>query len=158
MADIDIPKRELLAMAEKGERAIDKVRKYKAQLEESFRVAVTSTEVGGTALALGFVKGYWGGVKIMGVPVDLVVGVSSHVAGLVIDDFSRDAHAVGDGGLASFLNTYGAGLGVKQREKADAKKAGNPQVTSGASPRALGAGSVPGVLSAEELQRMAASV
>lgn len=84
---------------EKGEVVVERVT----------RTAVT----GSTAFALGMVQGRTGGVEVMGVPLDLIVGLGGHVAGFMRlgGRHSDHLHNIGDGGIATYAATMGRSVG-----------------------------------------------
>lgn len=102
-----------------------------ARTREQARAAVgnvvQSMEVGSTSFALGFINGRYGGVEWFGVPLELIVAGGAHGLAFMGAPQADDLHNMGDGALACWAATLGAGLGNEQ-----AVKAGEPTATAGA--------------------------
>lgn len=73
---------------------------------------VQTTEVAGTAFGFGVINGRWGSPEILGMPVDLAFGVGMHVLAF-LDIADEHTHNIGDGALASYTASLGAGIGRK---------------------------------------------
>lgn len=96
-----------------------------------------AVEVSAMALGFGFVRGRWKG-DMYGIPVDLAGGVVLHAAGLFGGPkYANHLHNLGDGALASFFTTLGAGLGASHKTTTTAGALplllpmGNPVPTKG---------------------------
>src|SRR4051812_37731391 len=83
------------------------------------RVAVRTGEVALGAAIFGYLQGRSGAVKIGPFPVDLAAGIVGHVIGFtgVAEEFSPHIHAVADGAVASYANTWARGMGREARAK-----------------------------------------
>ena len=81
---------------------------------------VQTTEVAGTAFGFGVINGRWGSPEIVGMPVDLAFGVGLHALAFlgVAEDH---AHNIGDGALASYTASLGAGIGRKMLVESNTK-------------------------------------
>jgi len=92
---------------------------------------LASLEVGGTAFAFGFVRGYYGEKKLLSVPLELWATLALHGVGLVLDfkapagnagDWdrmvARQLHNLGNGALAAYSTTLGASMGAEMKSKA----------------------------------------
>ncbi len=84
---------------------------------------VQTTEVTGTAFGFGIINGRWGSPEILGMPVDLAVGAGMHLLAF-LDIAEEHAHNIGDGALASYTASLGAGIGRKMLVESNTK---NPQ-------------------------------
>lgn len=78
--------------------------------------AVHTVEVGAGAFAFGVLQGRSQdpeGVRLFGVPIDLLSGITLHAAGFLGlgGKMSSHLHGFGDGALASYLTTMGRGVG-----------------------------------------------
>lgn len=89
-----------------------------AKAEGIIETVVRTTEVGASAFAFGVIQGRWGGMEIVGVPLDLGFGVSAHLAAFVMDsNISPHLHALADGAMAAFAVTMGFNAGEGWYEK-----------------------------------------
>lgn len=132
----------LLKRAQGAGQAIKRARE---RADEVVGTVVQTTEIGTAAFGFGLVNGRWGGVEVLGVPLDLLAAGGLHVLGFV-GVASDHLHNFGDGALASFATTLGRGVGIEMAQKA----AQQPnQLPAGA------AAGYAGRLSREELQRLA---
>lgn len=96
---------------------------------------VATSEVSMSAFALGVINGRWGGVEVVGVPLDLLVAGSGKVlayAGVAPEHM----HNFSDGAAASYFVTLGAGIGREMAEKAGQGQV-PAQVTAGGGYRPL---------------------
>ena len=87
--------------------------------KEGAMKAVTHTaETGAAAFGFGFLKGRYGAVDVLGVPMDLAAGVLLQAASYMkMVPAHEHMRALGDGAIASYLTTIGAGMGAKMRDK-----------------------------------------
>lgn len=121
----------IAAMRQKGEAATEKI--------------VRSAEVSGTAFAMGVVQGRTGGIEIVGVPLELLVGGAGLVAGHLGAAGKMSDHLinVGDGALAAWAATMGRGVGVTWRSKTVNGGAAKPQAAvKGEERRQVGPGDI----------------
>lgn len=112
MANV-ITMKEALAIREKGERLKKATQKFREKAGEVTKDLVRAGEVSAVALALG----WWAGRQqkaggenpsVMGVPLDLAVGVGAHVLGIMgVGGAEEHFKAIGDGGLATYFSTLG---------------------------------------------------
>jgi hypothetical protein len=82
---------------------------------------VQTTEVAGTAFGFGVVNGRWGSPEILGMPVDLAFGAGMHLLAF-LDVAEEHAHNIGDGALASYTASLGAGIGRKMLVESNIKQ------------------------------------
>lgn len=92
----------------------------------TIETVVHTTEVSSAAFVAGVVQGRYGGVELLGVPLDLGLAVALHVGAFIglAGKASPHLHGFGDGFLAAFLTTSGRGVGQNWAKKIAAKKAG----------------------------------
>ncbi len=114
----------------------------------TIETVVHTTEVSSAAFIAGVVQGRWGGIELLGVPLDLGLAVALHVGAFIglAGKASPHLHGFGDGFLAAFLTTTGRGVGQAWALKSP------PAQSSGALPGDKGGGSY---LTADD-RRMAA--
>ena len=81
---------------------------------------VRSSEVGASAFGLGMVQGRYGQVEVVGVPMELLLAIGLHGAGMLGlgGDLSGHLHSFGDGALATYGANLGRSVGSGMREKA----------------------------------------
>lgn len=118
-----------LARAEdEKERANKKALSIKLKAEEMTGHVIQSAEVAGAGFAMGLIGGRYGGVDIVGVPVELALGVALNVAGhaKVAGKSSQHLHALGDGCLAAYFVALGRGVGLQMTREAGAVPAAPP--------------------------------
>lgn len=104
----------LLKSAQSAKASIKRARE---RADEAIGRVVQTTEIGSAAFVMGVVNGRWNGVEVLGVPLDLLLGGGLHVlafAGVASDHL----HNFGDGSLASYSTTLGAGIGREMAQKA----------------------------------------
>lgn len=103
------------------------IKRVKEEAEKTVLQVVRTVEITGTAFGLGVVNGRYGSPSILGVPVDLGIGLAGHAAAFF--DIAPDhMHAVGDGALASYTTALGVGVGTKmlqETQRAAAQMAAN---------------------------------
>lgn len=83
---------------------------------------VQTTEVTGTAFGFGVINGRWGSPEVLGMPVDLLFGAAMHTLAF-LDVAEEHAHNIGDGALASYTASLGAGIGRKMLVESNSKGA-----------------------------------
>lgn len=142
---------------------LDGLKKRLASVQEQSEAIVSSivgaAEVTGTALGFGVLQGKTGGVSMLGVPVELIVGGAGlgfailGGAGKLSEPSSPSRHVfnIATGALAAYTTTLGRGIGIAWRDKS-VRTSG--ELPSGAGvPLSAGATS----LSAQEMAHMAAA-
>ena len=103
------------------ERAKSKMATMREHSEEVIGEAIAATEVATTALAFGYANaryGEGGELKIAGMPIDLLVGVSLHGISFLggLGKYSEHGHNIGSGGMAAYAFRTGSQLGRDARE------------------------------------------
>lgn len=101
--------------------ALARARRMKDEAESIAGQVQGAATVGATAFGLGYAQHRFrgddgqAGIEILGVPLDLGVAIGMHV-GVVFGLFGKHsdmAKDVGNGALAAYATTMGAGLGTK---------------------------------------------
>ena len=115
---------EIQALKTKHEKAIRKA-------DDVIEQGIDATFVSATAFGLGIWQTRADHQKLMGVPIDLAVGLAAHAAGFLGmgGRAGPHLHSVGNGALAAHFHTVGRGVGKDMRAKA-----GLPPVISGEGP------------------------
>lgn len=92
----------------------NRVKQVREKGEKVVETVTRTTIVAGTAGALGVIQGKTGGVEILGMPLDLLVGAGAHVAGFMhlAGKQSAHLHNVGDGAMALYAGTMGRAIGA----------------------------------------------
>jgi hypothetical protein len=95
------------------------IKRAKEHANEAVDRVVQTVEVGSTAFGFGILNGRFGGVEVLGVPLDALASFSMH--GLAFFGVAPDhLHNFGDGAMASYLTTTGAGIGRAMAVRAGA--------------------------------------
>lgn len=104
---------DLIRFKEQAERLKARAKSALAEADVVVQTLVRSTEISAAAFAFGVVNGKWGGVSLLGVPIDLLGGVGLHVAAFagVGGKAAEHLHAFGDGALASYMAGLGRNVG-----------------------------------------------
>ena len=104
---------EIQSLKTKHEKAIQKA-------DDVIEQGVEATLASATAFGLGIWQTRSDTQKLLGVPIDLAVGLAAHAAGFmgVGGRAAEYMHCVGNGALASHFHTVGRGVGKEMREKA----------------------------------------
>ena len=125
---LQISKQHIGKMHERVQSLQNRIAKIKDKTEEATAKFVRSCEVGGAAFASGVIQGRFGGMEIMGVPVELGAGIALNVLGYFGAAGKHSDHLIniGDGALAGYLSATGRGLGAEWAGK-DAAKAPDAQ-------------------------------
>lgn len=118
---------EIVSQAERAKSRAATLREKAEQITDQF---VQTSEEGITAFLLGLSQGRYGGVEIVGMPLELVTAIGAHLAGFsgVLGRAAPHLHAVGDGALCTYLSTLGRGVGVSIKQKAE--QAALPKATT----------------------------
>lgn len=141
-----LTKTDLRKAAKRAQSLSTRLATVRKKTEKVTEQLVHTVEVGTAAFTMGVVQGKTGGIEIVGVPLELGLGIGLNLMGYVGlgGKMSDHLHGFGDGCLAAYLTTLGRGAGLKW-------KAGEAQ-------KALGEGKTSGAqLSDAELAAMAAA-
>lgn len=114
------PMRGLSRAQEEVDRAKKALQRVQTKAEEMTGHVIQSAEVAGAGFAMGLIGGRYGGVEIVGVPVELALGVGLNIAGhaKLAGKSSSHLHALGDGCLAAYFVALGRGVGVQMTREA----------------------------------------
>jgi hypothetical protein len=112
---------EIQSLRTKHEKAIEKA-------NDVIEQGVDATLASATAFGLGVWQTRSDHQKVLGVPVDLAMGLAAHAAGFMGmgGKAAPYLHSVGNGALSAHFHTVGRGVGKEMREKA-----GLPPVSMG---------------------------
>lgn len=116
-------------MNQKAQSAMARVKKVKAEAQETVNTVVHAVESVSTAFGFGVINGRWQNPEVLGVPVDLGAGLLLHGAGFLVDDGGAHLHALGTGALGSYFSALGVGVGkemLKQVQAAQYNPSGAP--------------------------------
>lgn len=116
--------RNLETLESKYVNAQNRIKRVKEEAAETVMTVVRSTEVSGMAFALGVINGRWSRPEVLGVPVDLGLGLAGHTVGFLMgtSDGGTHLHNLADGALASYLSTLGVGIGSKMLQESSTPK------------------------------------
>lgn len=137
----NVTKEQLEDMQGVVQRAKGTVRNMKEKADRLMGAVVQTGEVVGTSFALGYVRGRFTEVKVVGVPLELVIGATAHIGALFSGaKYADDMQNIGDGALAAYIVAVGAKIGDDQRKKAGGTAATPPATSGYAYPALSGAG------------------
>lgn len=133
---LSITREQAERLLKESHRAKAMVKRAKETAQATIDTVVTTAEVGGAALTFGVINGRFGGVELVGIPIDLVAALTCHGLGFLLDDeYADHLHNFGNGALATYLATLGASLGHEMALKAgkvpDPLKAGHMLMPGG---------------------------
>ncbi|MFH1010985.1 MAG: hypothetical protein V1784_07105 [bacterium] len=117
---LKISQHDIMRMKDQVEKMKKRSSSVVEKSHELVSTIVRTAEVGAAAFSMGLVQGKYGGVEIVGVPMDLGLGLGLHMMGLlgVGGNMSHHLHAFGDGTLAAYLTTLGRTTGYAWKIKA----------------------------------------
>lgn len=104
---------ELGSWKNKALRLRARMRASENRTRQTVETVVHTTEVSAAAFVAGVAQGRFGGIEVLGVPMDLGLAAVLHVAAFagLGGKMSSHLHGFGDGFLAAFLTTTGRGVG-----------------------------------------------
>ncbi len=145
---------DIVRFKRRADSIISKGRALAEKHKDRINTVVTSTEVSAASFLFGLAQGKFGGISIVGVPVDLLAGLALHVLAFagVGKGNAHHLHAFGDGALASFFNSLGRSVGRSIQTPTDRERIARSGV-AGALDGVTGGAS----LADEELARMMAA-
>lgn len=96
-----------------------RVASIRERAEETTERLITTAEVGGSAFAMGVLQGKTGGVEVLGVPLELGLGLGLNAFALLggAGKQATHLHNVGNGCLAAYATTLGRGVGATWKSK-----------------------------------------
>jgi len=149
---LNIGQHEIVRFKQAADSAIRRARATVARADQAVATVITTSEVAAASFLFGLAQGKWGGIALVGVPIDLLSGVGLHILGFagIGGVNAHHLHAFGDGALASYMNGLGRSVGRSiqtPEDKARIAKAGVSGEIGGLSGGAS--------LADEELARMA---
>lgn len=117
---LKVSKADLSKGYQRAESLKNRLANVRKRTEKIAERAVHSTEVATAAFAAGVIQGKTGGIEIVGVPLELGLGLGLNLAGYMGlgGKASNHLQGFGDGFLAAYLTTLGRGVGMKWKEKA----------------------------------------
>lgn len=107
------------------DRAMTKAKNVLVTQKERANIILNTAEVSAASFLFGLAQGKFGGIEIVGVPIDAIAGIALHIVGFTGVGGranSRHFHAFADGALASFFNNMGRGVGYTVQTDADRKR------------------------------------
>ncbi len=115
---------DIVRFKQHADRLTQRARAVLARSDEAVSTVVTSAEVSAASFLFGLAQGKFGGIAIVGIPVDLLVGLGLHVAAFagVGGKNSEHLHAFADGALASFFGGLGRHVGRGLQTPADRER------------------------------------
>jgi len=115
---MQLSKQDVQKIAKRATSLQSKAKNAMDKAEGVIGTAVRTVEVTASAFGFGLLQGRYGGIEVMGVPIDLGAGLAGHAAAFVMDgDMSPHLHAFADGALATFSATMGASAGEAWYER-----------------------------------------
>lgn len=133
------------SLYKRAQSAQSRIKRVKDQADEVVDTFVAAVETTGVSFAMGLIGGRYNGAEVMGVPLDLLGGLGAHVLGFLGIGGSH-LHNMGNGSLACYSATLGAGVGREMAQKAAA---------AAPAARGLGVGSM-GTLTDQQLRDLQA--
>jgi len=122
---LSVSQKDIINFKNHAERAIKKSRTVIEKSKQTMDTVVNTTEVGAAAFLFGLAQGKFGGIQIVGVPLDLLAGIGLHIAafsGVGGKGNQKHLHAFADGALASFFNHLGRDVGYAVQTPADRER------------------------------------
>lgn len=145
------------------DRMTTKAKAVMAKADKAVATVITTSEVSAASFLFGLAQGKFGGVAVVGVPVDLLAGLGLHVLGFagIGGTNAGHLHAFADGALASFFNKLGRDVGYTLQSDGDRARIakGGKYATLANGSYSVGMDGVTGgaALADEELARMVAA-
>ena len=101
--------------------AVSRAKRMKEQSESIAGQIQGAVLVSGSAFAIGYAQHRFRddegrpGIEILGVPLDLGIGLGLHLGSIfgIFGNYTEPANHVANGALAAYATTMGAGLGTK---------------------------------------------
>lgn len=114
------PMRSLSRANEALARMSTRVKSIQSKAQEMTDSVIQSAEVAGAGFAAGMISGRYGTVEVVGVPLELALGVGLNLAGhaKLAGSSSEHLHNFGDGFLAAYFVTLGRGVGRTMGQQA----------------------------------------
>jgi hypothetical protein len=122
---LSVSQRDIVNFKQRVDRMTAKAKGVIEKSKHTVETVVTTTEVGAAAFLFGLAQGKFGGIQIVGVPLDLLAGIGLHIAafaGVGGKGTEKHMHAFADGALASFFNHLGRDVGYAVQTPADRER------------------------------------
>lgn len=116
----EISRKELEEYKTAAERAVNRLKNVQLDMKEAMAAIKQTMEVSIASFGMAYVLARWGGpgasISVVGVPVELGVALVLKVVGFtgILDEYSSDAHNIGDGLLSVYLVKKGFQLGAPE--------------------------------------------
>ncbi len=120
-----VSQRDIINFKQRVDRMTTKAKNIIERSRETVNTVVTTTEVSAAAFLFGLAQGKFGGIQIVGVPIDLLAGIGLHImafSGVGGKKNEMHLHAFADGALASFFNHLGRDVGYAVQTPADRER------------------------------------
>ena len=132
-------------------------------MEKKMKAGVHLLETGAAAFGSGMLMGRYGTMEVFGVPVTALAAIGLHAVGFLglAGQMTDDAHAFGNGFLANYLVTLGAGVGGKLASEKQKPAMSTTSASSFTDKNKTKVGALPSAqvpLTQAELQAMASAV
>lgn len=156
MARFQISHNDLIRMKGEAERLKTRAKNALEKADSVVERVVRTVEVGASAFGFGVVQGKYGGVEVVGIPLELAAGAGLHLLAFagIGGHMSDHLHHFGDGALACYAATTGRGVGVEWRKKAAQENGAGKGELSAPKERLFGASSRGTRISDEEMARV----
>jgi len=122
---LSVSQRDIVNFKQRVDRMTAKAKNVIERSRATMETVVTTTEVGAAAFLFGLAQGKFGGIQIVGVPLDLLAGIGLHIAafsGVGGKGNEKHLHAFADGALSSFFNHLGRDVGYAVQTPADRER------------------------------------
>lgn len=122
---LSVSQKDIVNFKQRVDRMTTKAKNVIERSKQTMETVVTTTEVGAAAFLFGLAQGKFGGIQIVGVPLDLLAGIGLHIAafsGVGGKGNQKHLHAFADGALASFFNHLGRDVGYAVQTPADRER------------------------------------
>jgi hypothetical protein len=112
---------QIVKFKQQVDRMTAKAKAVMQKADAAVATVITTSEISAASFLFGLAQGKFGGIAVVGVPVDLLAGLGLHILGFagIGGRNAHHLHAFGDGALASFFNKLGSDVGVSIRTPAD---------------------------------------
>lgn len=116
--------RDIVKFKHRADSISSKARAALAKAEQGVETVITTSEVSAAAFLFGLAQGKFGGVAIVGVPIDLLAGLGLHIAAFmgIGGRNAHHLHAFADGALGSFFNALGRHVGSQYQTEEDRQR------------------------------------
>lgn len=120
-----VSQKDIVNFKQRVDRMTTKAKNIIEQSKQTMETVVTTTEVSAASFLFGLAQGKFGGIQIVGVPVDLLAGIGLHILAFSKvggKGNQKHLHAFADGALASFFNHLGRDVGYAIQTPADRER------------------------------------